>query len=234
MRQIDHDASAHRWGRELLAPETVPRPDLLDRPILAEVGTDHPVTCDQVAGALASGMSHHVVRDGALREATLGVVETFRLEGKWLPTFAIGLASAQPMRENRSIEGCLSYCPLFRTRRCWSWRTHDKSDWLNRMANCVKDDGKAVTFTMYETAAEFCDGRARPVRQFALHHQPKHPHAAKLLSTRLPASALMIETSMRAGPGARTPDCPASEALAPDSDSVAIARPVRRHRGVLA
>lgn len=113
VRQIDHDASAHRWGRELLAPETAPCPDLLDRPILAEVGTDHPVTCDQVAGALASGMSHHVVRDGALREATLGVVETFRLEGKWLPTFAIGLASAQPKRESRSIEGCLSYCPLF-------------------------------------------------------------------------------------------------------------------------
>ena len=100
------------------------------------------------------------------------------------------------------------------------------------MANCVTDDGKAVTFTLYETAAEFYDGRARPVLEFALHHQSKHPQAAKLLSACLPASAVMIKISKRAGPGARTPDFPASEPRAPDSDSVAIARPVRRQRGV--
>jgi microsomal dipeptidase-like Zn-dependent dipeptidase/uncharacterized protein YgbK (DUF1537 family) len=77
-----------------LAPQPPPQVGRMPRPVLAVVGTDHPVSREQVALAIAAGMSHHTVRDGDSAEAIRAVVDAFGQGGDCLLTFDIDIGAS--------------------------------------------------------------------------------------------------------------------------------------------
>lgn len=90
-----------------LAQEETPRIGLPGAPRLVIVGTNHPVSREQVAHAIAGGACHHAITAAALADAEKFVVHSFESGRDVLLTFELEPAITAAQASER-IEGCLS------------------------------------------------------------------------------------------------------------------------------
>lgn len=94
---------------------------------------------------------------------------------------------------------------------------HTTSGWLDLLATRNTNDGKRITFTLFDLASQQGPAQARTILNFALRYQPQHPGIDVLLGRGGPVAAVLTETLMQrrlAGPG--------------ESDSAAEVAPRRR------
>jgi len=119
LRAIVRDMSAQAGGpggilwcgsaglAKALAPEETRPAGLPGAPVLAIVGTNHPVSREQAARAIAAGAAHHAVRPAALAEAEGFVLRSFDSDRDVLLTFELE-AEISAAQASQQIEACLS------------------------------------------------------------------------------------------------------------------------------
>jgi len=119
LRVIVRDVSAHGGGPDgvlwcgaaglakALAPEGTRSAGLPGTPVLAIVGTNHPVSREQAARAIAAGAAHHAIKPTALTEAEGFVLRAFESRRDVLLTFELE-AAVSATQASRQIEACLS------------------------------------------------------------------------------------------------------------------------------
>jgi hypothetical protein len=78
------------------------------------------------------------------------------------------------------------------------------SGWLDLLATRNANDGKRITFTLFDMAAQQGPAQARRILEFALKYQPEHPDIDTHLDKGGPAAAVLTEVLMQrrlANPG---------------------------------
>ena len=71
------------------------------------------------------------------------------------------------------------------------------SGWLDLLATRNTTDGKRITFTLFDMAAQQGPAQARRILEFALKYQPEHPDIDAHLDKGGPAAAVLTEVLMQ-------------------------------------
>lgn len=71
------------------------------------------------------------------------------------------------------------------------------SGWLDLLATRNTNDGKRITFTLFDMAAQQGPSQARATLEFALKYQPEHPDIETHLDKGGPAAAVLTEVLMQ-------------------------------------